>query len=130
MKKIFTSHGARIAPKYPAMKDKSCRGCFVPLRSGSNFWLLSPYNRNTNGNANEFNLNTNGNLNNNNVSNTNNGARPALSQYLIYSFAGVKPPVVYIMCMHCLVGRPILLNHLRIIPWVEECTYLTLRGRL
>ncbi|MBQ3263675.1 hypothetical protein IJH06_00985 [Candidatus Saccharibacteria bacterium] len=49
------------------------------LRSGSNFWLLSPYNRNSNGNANVFNLNSNGNLNNNNVNNTN-GVRPALSR--------------------------------------------------
>ena len=48
------------------------------LRSGSNFWLLSPNNRNTNGNANVFNVNTSGNLNNNNVSNSY-GVRPALS---------------------------------------------------
>ena len=49
------------------------------MRSGSNFWLLSPNNRNSNGNANGFNLNSNGNLNNNNVNNTN-GVRPALSR--------------------------------------------------
>ena len=30
----------------------------LPLRSGNNFWLLSPNNRNTNGNANGFNLNS------------------------------------------------------------------------
>ena len=48
------------------------------LRSGSNFWLLSPNNRNSNGNANGINLNSNGNPNNNNVNNTN-GVRPALS---------------------------------------------------
>ena len=48
------------------------------LRSGSNFWLLSPNNRNSNGNANVFNLNSDGYLNNNNVNNAN-GVRPALS---------------------------------------------------
>ena len=31
----------------------------LPLRSGNNFWLLSPNNRNSNGNANELNLNSN-----------------------------------------------------------------------
>ncbi len=48
------------------------------LRSGNNFCLLSPNNRNLDGNANEFNLNSNGNLSNNNVNNDN-GVRPALS---------------------------------------------------
>lgn len=63
------------APKYTTVKTR--RG-FEFLRSGSNFWLLSPNNRNTNGNANGFNLNAGGNLNNNNVTNAN-GVRPALS---------------------------------------------------
>jgi len=50
------------------------------LRSGSNFWLLSPNNRNSNGNINGFNVNSNGNLNNNNVSNAN-GVRPAFKSH-------------------------------------------------
>ncbi len=57
----------------------------APCVSGSNFWLLSPNNRNSNGNANEFNLNSSGNLNNNNVNNSN-GVRPALSQIMIMAW--------------------------------------------
>ncbi len=48
------------------------------LRSGSLFWLLSPYNRNSYGNAYGFRLYSNGNLSNNAVYNSG-GVRPAIS---------------------------------------------------
>ena len=56
------------------------------MRSGNNFWLLSPNNRNSSGNANEFNLNSNGNLNNN-VNNTN-GVRPSISRTKAWAGVG------------------------------------------
>jgi len=49
------------------------------LRSGSLFWLLSPYHRNSNGGANLFGLGSNGNLNNIAVHNSTYGVRPAIS---------------------------------------------------
>ncbi len=66
------------------------------LRSGSNFWLLSPNNRNSNGNVNGFNVNSDGNLNNNNVSNTN-GVRPAFKSKL-----RLRRTKTSIVCTHCL----------------------------
>ena len=48
------------------------------LRSGSYFWLLSPFGRTSDGSAFEFRLGSNGTLGNNNVGITN-GVRPAIS---------------------------------------------------
>ena len=42
----------------------------------ANWWLRSPNNANSNGNANAWYVNDNGNVNNNNVNNTNPGVRP------------------------------------------------------